>query len=145
MTGTHLTETRTTGVRIRVAALVAGMAIGSIVLWFGIPLFWVVVASQVLSSASPTMAPIMLVLIATPITMVFFAPLLGRMDHAHRELRGSVRKGPRRAAWNKSMRDSSAEHADHGVLELVMITSVAVALAAVGGWLALFGKMSLPS
>lgn len=144
MTSTSITRTRPTGVRVRAAVLVAGMAIGSIVLWFGIPLFWVVVASQVLSSASPTMAPIMLVLVATPVTMVFFAPLLGRMDHAHRELRGAVRKGPRRAAWNKSMRDSSADHADHGILEFVMIVSVAVALAAAGGWLALFGKMSLP-
>ncbi len=43
------------------------------------------------------------------------------------------------------MRDSSAEHADHGVLEFVMITSVVIALVAAGGWLALFGKMSLPS
>jgi hypothetical protein len=91
------------------------------------------------------MGPILLVLIATPFTMVLFAPLLGRMDRAHRELRGAVRKGPRRAAWNKSMRDSSPDHADHGVLELVMIVSVAVALLIAGGWLALFGKMTLPS
>jgi len=145
VTSTALPNARRTGSRLRAAALIAGMAIGSIVLWFGIPLFWVLVASHALSSASPTMAPIMLVLIATPITMVLFAPLLGRMDQAHRRIRGAVRTGPRRAAWNKSMRDSSPEHADDGVLELVMIVSVVVALAAAGGWLALFGKMSLPS
>jgi hypothetical protein len=140
-----MTDTRPTSTRLRSTALIAGMAIGSIILWFGIPLFWVLVASQVLSKASPTMGPILLVLIATPFTMVLFAPLLGRMDRAHRELRGAVRKGPRRAAWNKSMRDSSPDHADHGVLELVMIVSVAVALLIAGGWLALFGKMTLPS
>ena len=41
------------------AALVAGMAIGSIVLWFGIPLFWVVVVAWTMSP--PAMAPMRVV------------------------------------------------------------------------------------
>ena len=42
------------------------------------------------------------------------------------------------------MRDSSTHDADNGVLEIVMITSVVIALAAAGLWLAIFGQMSLP-
>lgn len=132
------------GTRVRSAALVAGMALGSVVLWFGIPALWVLVAAQLSTPGSPSFGPIMLVLLATPATMVAFAPLLGRLDRAHRRLRGTVRQGPRRAAWNRSMRDARTASADHGVLELVMIVSVGIVVVAAGLWIALAGSMTLP-
>jgi len=138
------TDTPPRAASLRTAMLVAGMAVGSIFLWLGIPAFWVLVAAQISSPGTPAFGPIMLVLIATPLSMALFAPVLGRLDHAHRGLRGTLREGPRRAAWNKSMRDSSVESGDHGILERVMIISVVVAVGGAGIWLALFGKMSLP-
>ncbi|WP_372789918.1 hypothetical protein [Paraconexibacter sp.] len=144
MTPPQTTASVPTAAGLRSFLLVAGMAIGSVFLWLGIPAFWVFLAAQISSPGTPAFGPILLVLLATPLSMVFFAPVLGRLDHAHRDLRGTLRKGPRRAAWTKSMRDSSTEQADTGILEVVMITSVVVALAAAGIWLALFGQMSLP-
>lgn len=138
------TDTPTTGLRVRAMLLVAGMALGSVVLWFGIPAFWVFVGAQISSPGTPSMAPIALVLLATPVSMVFFAPLLGRLDHAHRELRGSLREGPRRAAWNTSMRDARTKDNDDGVLERVMIASVVVAGALAGIYFAFFGSLTLP-
>lgn len=138
------TDTPTTGLRVRAMLLVAGMALGSVVLWFGIPAFWVFVGAQISSPGTPSMAPIALVLLATPVSMVFFAPLLGRLDHAHRELRGSLREGPRRAAWNMSMRDARTKDNDDGVLERVMIASVVVAGALAGIYFAFFGSLTLP-
>lgn len=131
------------GARLRLYGLVAGMAVGSVVLWLGIPAFWVFLGAQISSPGTPTMAPIALVLLATPVSMVFFAPLLGRLDHAHRSLRGALREGPRRADWNKSMRDSSVKN-DDGILERVMIASVVFAAGAAGIYLALFGTLSVP-
>ncbi len=133
------------GLRVRSMLLVAGMAAGSVILWFGIPAFWVLVGAQISSPGTPTMAPIALVLLATPVSMVFFAPLLGRLDHSHRELQGSLREGPRRAAWNASMRDARTTTNDDGVLERVMIASVVIAAALAGIYFAFFGQLKLPS
>ena len=137
-------EALPTGARLRLYGLVAAMALGSVVLWLGIPAFWVFLGAQISSPGTPTMAPLVLVLVATPISMVIFAPLLGRLDHAHRALRGSLRAGPRRADWNKSMRDSSIKNED-GVLERVMIASVVFSAAAAGVYLSFFGTLSMPS
>lgn len=133
-----------TALRLRSMLLVAGMAVGSVVLWMGIPAFWVLMGAQISSPGTPTMAPIALVLLAAPISMVFFAPLLGRLDHAHRTLRGALREGPRRAAWNTSMRDSRDTTDEDGVLERVMIVSVVLAGALAGIYFAFFGSLSMP-
>ncbi|WP_146175197.1 hypothetical protein [Paraconexibacter algicola] len=131
--------------RVRAVALVAAMAVGSIVLWIGIPVLWILLGGLISTPGTPSFAPIALVLVATPVSMAFFAPLLGRLDHAHRELRGALRDGPRRAAWNTSMRDSQDTTAQDGILERVMVVSVALAVAVAGGYLALFGgSMSVP-
>lgn len=133
------------GARLKAFGLVAAMAVGSVFLWLGIPVIWVLLGAQISSPGTPTMAPIALVLIATPISMVFFAPLLGRLDHAHRELRGSLREGPRRALWNRSMRDSATTESDDGVLERVMIISVVISGALAGIYFAFFGTLTMPS
>lgn len=138
-------EAPPTALRVRAFALVAGMSIGSVFLWFGIPAIWIFLGGLISSPGTPTFAPIALVLIATPISMVFFAPLLGRLDHSHRLLRGALRDGPRRAAWNASMRDKHDTSSEDGILERVMIVSVVLAAAAAGAYLALFGgQMSVP-
>lgn len=133
------------GLRLRAFSLVAAMAVGSVILWLGIPATWILLGGLISSPGTPSFAPIALVLIATPISMAFFAPVLGRLDHAHRGLRGALREGPRRAAWNTSMRDSRDTTAEDGILERVMIVSVVLAGAAAGAYLALFGgHMSVP-
>lgn len=130
--------------RLRAYALVAAMAVGSVFLWFGIPVLWVLLGAQFSTPGVPSMAPIALVLIATPVSMVFFAPLLGRLDFAHRRIRQTLRDKPRRATWNESMRAERDKDNDDGVLERVMIISVVVAGALGGGYLAFFGKLTLP-
>ena len=40
------------------ALLIALMAIGSIVLWLGIPIGWVYLASRIAKSSQPSMGPI---------------------------------------------------------------------------------------
>jgi hypothetical protein len=121
------------------------MVAGSIGMWMGNPLFWLWVASMMSDVAAPTLAPIVVFLAGTALTMVPFGFGLGRLDRAHLRLRGGP-KGPRtQQPWMRSMRAERTQAGTGSVLEVVMVSSVSVALVLVGAWFLLFAGSPLPT
>jgi hypothetical protein len=49
--------------RLLAALLIGLMAVGSVVLWIGVPVGWLYVASQLTESSQPAMGPYVLVLV----------------------------------------------------------------------------------
>jgi hypothetical protein len=127
------------------ALLIALMAIGSIVLWLGIPIGWVYLASRIAKSSQPSMGPYLLILIGLPVGMFAIGKLLGSLDRAHGRVTGRIDDGPRRAAWLQSMRDERrTPRREHSVLETVMIVSVLLAIFVGGIWFLAFAGSPLP-
>ncbi|WP_354700925.1 hypothetical protein [Paraconexibacter sp. AEG42_29] len=124
--------------------LVAAMALGSVVMWVAIPAAWVLLAAQV-AHTQPTLGPLLIILIGAPLTMLPAAKLLGTLDRRHQELSGTLDERARHAPWNQSMRDSRGDDAPRSVLAVVMVTSVAIAFAALAVWFFFFAGSSLPS
>src|SRR5437588_7806981 len=58
---------RTLVTRPLAALLVLLMALGSVILWIGVPIGWLYVASHITKTSAPTLGPYVLVLIAIPI------------------------------------------------------------------------------
>ena len=58
------------GRRPLAAVLIVLMAIGSILLWLGIPVGWLYLVSRLVKSSQPSMGPYVLLLVGIPASMV---------------------------------------------------------------------------
>ena len=127
-------------------ALVLLMAAGSIVMWVGLPLGLIWVASAITDSSQPTMGPYLLILVGLPVGMFAVGKLLGALDRAHGRITGRLDDTPQRAAWLQSMRDERGPRRKRrSVLDTVMIVSVLAALVAGAIWFVAFAGSPLPS
>ena len=124
--------------------LVLLMAVGSIVMWIGVPLGLVYAASQLADSSRPSVGPYLLILLGLPIGMAIVGKALGWLDRLHGRLTGR-HEARRRSAWLRSMRAERAPNTRGGVLDKVMIVSVMLALVAFGVWFFAFAGSSLPT
>jgi hypothetical protein len=124
--------------------LVLLMAAGSIVMWLGVPLGLIYLASRLADTPEPSIGPYLVVLLGLPIGMAVVGKLLGYLDRAHQRLTRSGDEGPRRATWLKSMRAERDSNRRGGILDKVMIVSVAFALVVFGIWFFGFAGSSLP-
>jgi hypothetical protein len=124
--------------------LVLLMAVGSVVLWIGLPVGWVWVASRTVKTSQPSFGPYLLVLFATPISMWLWSKLLFRLNDLYSRLTGQSYEVRTQLPWHKSMRGERGSNRPTTVLDWVMIVSVSVALTAFGVWFFVFAGSSLP-
>jgi hypothetical protein len=125
-------------------ALVLAMALGSVVLWIGIPAAWILLAAQVSETGKPTLTPLLMIFFGAPLTMLPAARVLSALDRRHQRLVGVEDDGRRPAPWYQSMRDAEST-GPRSVLAVVMVISVAIAFAALAIWFFFFAGSSLPS
>jgi hypothetical protein len=124
--------------------LVLLMALGSVVMWIGVPLGLVYLASRLASSSNPSIGPYLLVLLGLPIGMAIVGKCLGWLDRLHGRLTGRVQEGRHHATWMRSMRAERASTRRGGVLDRVMVISVGLAILAFTVWFFGFAGSSLP-
>ena len=127
-------------------ALVLLMAAGSVLMWVGLPLGLIWVASALTDSSQPSLGPYLLILVGLPVGMIVVGKLLGALDRAHGRITGRIDDGPQRAAWLQSMRDERGPRRKRrSVLDTVMIVSVLAALVLGGIWFLAFAGSPLPT
>ena len=124
-------------------ALVLLMAVGSVVMWIGVPLGLIYAASQLADSSKPSAGPYLLIILGLPVGMAVVGKVLGWLDRLHGRLTGRHEER-HRAAWLRSMRAERTSSRRGGVLDTVMIVSVVLALVAFGVWFFGFAGSSLP-
>jgi hypothetical protein len=124
--------------------LIALMAIGSVVMWIGVPVALIYAASRLADSPNPSMGPYVLILVGLPLGMMAVGKLLGALDRYHGRVTGLDDGRPEQAAWMKSMRGDRERKRRRSVLDSVMIISVGVALLLFGIWFFAFAGSSLP-
>jgi hypothetical protein len=126
--------------------LVMLMAAGSVLMWIGLPLGLIWLASALTDSSQPSMGPYLLILIGLPVGMFAIGKVLGALDRAHGRITGRLDEGPQRAAWLRSMRDQRGPRLkQRSVLDTVMIVSVVLAVVVGGIWFLAFAGSPLPS
>jgi len=124
--------------------LIALMAIGSVMMWIGVPVGLIYAASRLADSPKPSMGPYVLILVGLPVGMTIVGKALGVLDRYHGRLTGLDDGKPQQAAWMKSMRGDRERKRRRSVLDSVMIISVGVALLLFGIWFFAFAGSSLP-
>jgi hypothetical protein len=124
--------------------LIALMAFGSVLMWVGVPVGLVFLASRLADSPTPSMGPYLLILIGLPVGMVAVGKVVGALDRYHGRTTGLDDGRPQQAAWMKSMRGDRERKRRRSVLDTVMIVSVGVALLLSAVWFFGFAGSSLP-
>ena len=128
---------------MRAILLVALMAVGSVLMWIGVPLGLIYLASKLADTPNPSMGPYLLVLIGLPIGMAVIGKGLGALNRAHIRVTGTE-VDTYRPGWTRSMRGERKVERRNGVLDRVMIVSVGVAALAFAVWFFGFAGSSLP-
>ena len=126
--------------RIAGVALIACMALGSVVLWLGIPLGVVYAVSQRIDSSEPSLGPYVAVLVGIPVAMALFGRGLTWLNGLYGRVTRTTPQVVVRAPWHRSMRDGRDTGHPRSVLNVVMVVSVACALLAVGLWFLLIAE-----
>ena len=124
--------------------LIALMAIGSVIMWLGVPVGLIYLASRLADSSKPSMGPYLLILIGLPVGMFVVGKVLGALDRYHGRITGLDDGKPTQAAWMKSMRGDRERKRRRSVLDSVMMISVGAALLLFGIWFFAFAGSSLP-
>jgi hypothetical protein len=124
--------------------LIVLMAVGSVILWIGIPIGWIYAVSHMVNSSQPSLGPYVLLIFGIPITMALFGKLLFGLDHVYARVTGQDSEVQFRAPWLKSMRGERNVARRLTVLEMTMIVSVSIALVGFGIWFFGFAGSSLP-
>lgn len=127
------------------ALLIVLMAIGSVILWLGIPIGWLYFASQLVDTSQPTLGPYILIIFGIPITMAVFGKALFMLDRVFERVTGRASETDFRPPWLRSMRGERTVNRRLSVLEGVMIVSVSIAVLASAVWFFFFAGSSLPN
>jgi hypothetical protein len=124
--------------------LVVLMAVGSVAMWLGVPLGLIYAASKLADTPNPSLGPYLLVLVGLPVGMALIGKGLGALNRAHSRLTGAE-VDEYRPGWTRSMRGERKVERRGGVLDTVMIVSVALAFVAFAVWFFGFAGSSLPT
>ena len=124
--------------------LVLLMAVGSVVMWLGVPLGLIYVASKLADTPNPSLGPYLLVIVGLPIGMALIGKALGWLNRLHIRLTGAE-VDDYRPGWTRSMRGERNVERRGGVLDKVMIVSVALAFLLFAVWFFAFAGSSLPT
>jgi hypothetical protein len=119
------------------------MAVGSVLMWIGVPLGLIYLASKLADTPNPSMGPYLLVLIGLPIGMAVIGKGLGALNRAHIRVTGAETDAYR-PGWTRSMRGERKVERRNGPLDRVMVVSVALAGVAFAVWFFGFAGSSLP-
>ena len=126
--------------------LVLLMAVGSILMWIGLPLGLIWIASALSESSQPSMGPYMLILVGLPIGAIVIGKALGTLDRMHARVTGHDGGEQKRNTWMNSMNEGSGTNRRRrSVLDTVMIVSVLSALVLGGIWFLVFAGSPLPT
>ena len=123
--------------------LIALMAVGSVLMWLGVPVGLIYLASRLADSPTPSMGPYVLILIGLPVGMVVVGKVLGALDRYHGRVTGLDDGKPMQATWMVSMRGERQRKRRRSVLDTVMMISVGVALVLSAVWFFAFAGSSL--
>ena len=107
--------------KLSAALLIGLMAIGSVVLWIGVPLGWIWLASNIVDSSEPSLTPYVMVLVGIPLTMVVVGKGLSQLNRVYGEVTGTTPTVRVVLPWHRSMRGERDAGHPRTILDLSLI------------------------
>ena len=127
------------------AFLIIARSVAALFLWVGIPIGWLWIGSQLVSSSQPSMGPYAVVAIGIVASVVIDAMILSRLNRTYQrvtETDGQVRL---QLPWMKSMRGERESARSTSVLDIILVGSVTLAGLSMFLWWVFLAGSPLPS
>ena len=105
---------------------------------------WLYIGSQMVDSTQPSMGPYMVVGLGIVVSVVLDAMLISRLNRAYQRVTGTDGTVRVQLAWLRSLRGEREPGRPTGVLDIIMVATVAVAATCAGVWFFFFAGSSLP-
>jgi hypothetical protein len=120
--------------------------VGAVLIGFGIPLFWIYVASSLYGKPGAVTGPVA-VFIGTGILVSYWGLLLVASWVRGKMLQSDQERATRKEAtvWNRSMRDSRDRVSDTDPVERLFVVTAIVSIIGFAVWFALFAGAPVPT
>jgi hypothetical protein len=136
-------------VRLKRVGLAIAVALVSVNVWTGSPLFALWVGSQVAPFGAPSMGAIAVVVVTLVVMSFILGLILARLSATYDELTGRPKAHRRTSPWLRSMRGEREEQerfrAGVSGIERIIVISVVAAVIAFEVWFFFFAGSSLPN
>jgi hypothetical protein len=123
------------------AVLILAMSVAALFLWVGIPIGWLWIGSQLVSSSQPSMGPYAVVAIGIIASVVIDAMILSRLNRTYQRVTDTDGQVRIQLPWLKSMRGEREAPRQTSVLDIILVGSVTLAgLSMLLWWVFLAGS-----
>jgi hypothetical protein len=133
------------GKKVSQAGLVVLMVLGGLMLWFGNPVLWLWIGSQMSETQRASMGPYAVVAFGIVASTILVSWGLARIHRRYQEVSGYTPTVRVRLPWMRSVRGEEDSRPEITVLDVVVVTTALLGLLAALVWFAAFAGSPLPS
>jgi hypothetical protein len=135
----------TIGRKLSQAGLITLMVLGGLMLWFGNPVIWLWIGSQMSESQRASMGPYAVVALGIVASTILVAWGLARIHRRYQEVSGYTPTVRVRLPWMRSVRGEEDSRPEVTVLDVVVVLTALLGLFAALVWFVAFAGSPLPS
>ena len=130
---------------VKQAGLVALMVLGGLMLWFGNPVIWLWIGSQMSETQRASMGPYAVVAIGILASTIAVSFALARIHRTYQEVSGRIPTVRVRLPWMRSVRGEEDSRPEVTVLDVVVVSTAILGLMAAVFWFLVLAGSPLPS
>ena len=134
-----------TGRKLTQAGLVTVMVLGGLMLWFGNPVLWLWIGSQLSENQRASMGPYAVVAIGIVASTILVSLGLARVHRRYQEVSGHIPTVRVRLPWMRSVRGEEDSRPEVTVLDVIVVSTALLGLLAALVWFLAFAGSPLPS
>jgi len=134
-----------TGRKLTQAGLVTVMVLGGLTLWFGNPVLWLWIGSQMSETQRASMGPYAVVAIGIVVSTILVSLGLARIHRRYQEVSGHTPTVRVRLPWMRSVRGDQDSRPEVTVLDVVVVSTALLGLTVALVWFVAFAGSPLPS
>ncbi len=131
--------------RAKQTGLVILMVLGGLMLWFGNPVIWLWIGSQLTETQRASMGPYFVVALGILGSTIGVSFGLARIHRRYQEVSGSVPMVRVRLPWMRSVRGEEDSRPEVTVLDVVIVSTAVLGIAAAVVWFLFLAGSSLPA
>ena len=133
------------GKKLSQAVLVALMVLGGLMLWFGNPVIWLWIGSQMSEAQRASMGPYAVVAFGIVVSTILVAWGLARIHRRYQDVSGHTPTVRVRLPWMRSVRGEEDARPEVTILDVVVVLTALLGLFAALVWFFGFAGSPLPS
>jgi hypothetical protein len=127
------------------AGLVTLMVLGGLMLWFGNPVIWLWIGSQMSETQRASMGPYAVVALGIIASTVLVAVALARIHKRYQDVSGHTPTVRVRLPWMRSLRGEEDSRPEVTVLDVVVVLTALMGLCAALVWFFALAGSPLPA